>query len=164
MRPGEPASSVDALDTSPPPAPFEYDLVNARHIRPIPVTHVESWPVDAWASRFPDAQRELRAWVKSYPETAERIFEWDDTETAQVKVLVEWAITHPYESIYAFLLNKHEWGQLHTILEAQQREGLDAFLGWCRRAPQAADELVAHPRGLAWSGEHLFSESRGARR
>jgi hypothetical protein len=33
----------------------------------------------------------------------------------------------------------------------------NAFMGWCRHHPEAAEKLMSHPGGLNWAGHHLYA-------
>jgi hypothetical protein len=101
-----------------------------------------------WRDRFPFAASELVAWSRAHPQVADQLAAWEQTDPDQARALVAWAVTHVYDSIDVFLMQRSRWGQLRAI-RAGDREGLDAFLEWCRRAPAPAAELVNSSAGIS---------------
>jgi hypothetical protein len=79
----------------------------------------------------------------------------DKRAPLRVKELVSWATVHPDEQIEAFTLAHPDW----KLGEALQKRGpsTTTFLRWARRHPEAATDLMTHPRGLHWAGTHLFA-------
>ena len=67
---------------------------------------------------------------------------------------VTWAIYHPGENIDWFVSQHPGWGQFDMIAQTH-RPAANAFIDWCRRHPRAAEDLMNHPNGLAWAGNHL---------
>ena len=68
--------------------------------------------------------------------------------------LVVWAITHPGENIDFFISQHPGWADFDG-LAVTHRPAADAFIQWCRRHPEASQELMDHPNGLHWAGNHL---------
>jgi len=133
---------------------------NAHHGPPaarIAVRHLEQHAViEAWKTRYPVAAAELVDWARDRPRVAHRLCAWDDAESDRVALLTEWAVAHPYESLDVFRLRPHAWRQLgELVADPELRAGLDEYVAWARRNPDAALELVMHPRGLGWARGHV---------
>jgi hypothetical protein len=112
---------------------------------------VQDAPLADWTTRYPVAASELDDWAHRYPDVKAKLCAWDNAHSDQVKVLTEWASAHPYEELDVFFINHHRevWGALDAMLEdPASREGLRAYVVWARRNTEAANELVAHPKGL----------------
>jgi len=110
--------------------------------------------IGEWNARHPQAARELCAWVQNHPDAARRFFEWDGHHYERSHEFVTWAITHPAEGIDAFVAQHPGWGNFDVMAETH-RPAANAFIAWCRRHPQAAEDLMNHPNGLEWAGRHL---------
>ena len=108
--------------------------------------------------RLDARSRELGLWVKNHPEAAERFFAWDGRHPEHSKEFVTWAIMHPGQSIDVFVMERRGWPIFDEIME-RHRPAAEAFTGWCRRHPRAAEALMNHPRGLEWAGHHLYQDS-----
>ena len=109
----------------------------------------ETAPLQDWPVLYREAAHELRAWAREYPDAADRLTEWDEDHPDRLHVLVLWAMTHPYDDLGAFFLTRTDWDELAAI-ETDYTQALSDFIGWCRRSPPAAVELVRHHEGLAW--------------
>jgi hypothetical protein len=116
----------------------------------------ENPSVENWAVRHPEAAKELGAWAHANPDAAKFVFEYDGHHPDRNRELVLWAIYHPSDDIMNFAAKHPEWEWFDKIV-AKHRAGTDQFLEWARRNPIAAEELVGHPRGLLWVGEHLYA-------
>jgi hypothetical protein len=107
-----------------------------------------------WNSRHPEAAQELCAWVSTHREAAHLFFEWDSNHWDRSHEFVVWAITHPGENIDFFVSQHPDW-QTFDGLAVTHRPAADAFIQWCRRHPEASQELMNHRNGLHWAGNHL---------
>jgi hypothetical protein len=112
--------------------------------------------LETWASRHSEAAKALGTWVHNNPEAAAKIFSYDLRRPGRSRELVRWAIYHPGEDISVFTSKHPDWGWFDHVM-AEHRLGADQFLGWCRQYPTAAEELIKHPSGLRWVGDHLYS-------
>jgi hypothetical protein len=117
-----------------------------------------------WTSRYPFAAQGLRDWVARHPVTAAILFDRAVNDSERVEALTGWAITNPDERLESFLLLHGGWDFLRPFMRGPRRRALEGYLGWCRKSPDAAAELVHHPKGLAWAREHLFANELGTRR
>jgi hypothetical protein len=106
-----------------------------------------------WPGRYPDAARLLSEWTHDHETTARRLAEWADKNPDQMQTLVDWSITNVSESLGAFFFNRAAWTDFQRIADTD-REGVEDFVLWIRRAPTAAKELSAHPSGLAFATTH----------
>ncbi|MGD0584482.1 MAG: hypothetical protein ABSA86_01725 [Oryzomonas sp.] len=131
-----------ATKAPPPPAPTAY-------FTPQEVA------IERWADNNPEAAAELGNWVKNHPQAARKFFDWDGTHPDQSKIFVFWAISHSRESIDVFLSQHHDWAYFNELIK-QHRPAAKAFINWCRHHTQASDELINHPGGLQWAGNHLY--------
>jgi hypothetical protein len=113
--------------------------------------------LDQWSRNHPQASRELGSWVQNHPDAARQMFEWDGTHPERSKEFVTWAIVNPGAPIQAFIETHRGWPLFDQIV-ATHRPAANAFLGWCRRHPPAAEALMSHSGGLRWAGEHLYAE------
>jgi hypothetical protein len=75
---------------------------------------------------------------------------WERRHPERLGVLVDWAATHPYETLGAFYFTRPGWQDLDRIA-AEDRAGMKGFLEWMRSAPDAARELAMHDEGLAYA-------------
>jgi hypothetical protein len=113
--------------------------------------------LDQWSKNHPQASVELGHWVRNHPGAARKLFEWDGTHPARSKEFVTWSIRNPAQPIQTFIALHPDWPYFDEIA-AKHRPAADAFMGWCRRHPQAAETLMNHPGGLRWAGDHLYAE------
>ena len=111
--------------------------------------------IERWADNNPEAAAELGSWVKYHPQAARRFFEWDGTHPDQSKIFVFWAISHSRESIDVFAVQHADWPYFNELIE-RHRPAAKAFINWCRHHTQASEELINHPGGLQWAGNHLY--------
>jgi hypothetical protein len=114
--------------------------------------------IERWADNHPEASHELGEWVQHHPAAARLFFEWDAEHPARSKEFVTWAINHPAKPLEAFTATHPGWAVFDTITETH-RPAAEAFMGWCRRHPRAAEALMHHSRGLEWAGHHLYAAS-----
>lgn len=121
------------------------------------VARAEPPGLERWQEHHREAARELGEWVRTHPEAAERFFDWDGHHTERSREFVWWAIEHPGEPIEAFTRTHRGWPEFDFIME-RHRPASEAFLGWARRHPEAARELMNHPGGLEWAGHHLYKD------
>jgi hypothetical protein len=112
--------------------------------------------LETWASRHSEAAKALGTWVHTNPEAASKIFSYDLHRPGRSRELVRWAIYHPGEDISVFTSKHPDWGWFDHVM-AEHRLGADQFLAWCRQYPTAAEELIKHPSGLRWVGDHLYA-------
>jgi hypothetical protein len=125
-------------------------LVGCAHPQPSGERQMENWN-----SRHPEAARELCNWVGTHPEAANHFFEWDASHPERAREFVTWTIAHPpAEGINVFVVEHRAWSEWDWISE-QHHPAANAFMGWCRRHPRAAEDLVNHPAGLRWAGHHF---------
>lgn len=122
-----------------------------------PVRAAQSEPgLQGWERAHPEASRDLGAWVHEYPEAARRFFEWDAAHPERAHAFVTWSITHRAEGIRAFEETHRGWEHFDVIMRDHQAAA-NAFMGWCRRHPDAAEALMSHPGGLNWAGHHIYA-------
>jgi hypothetical protein len=112
--------------------------------------------LETWASRHSEAAKALGTWVHNNPEAASKIFSSDLHRPGRSRELVRWAVHHPGEDISVFTSKHPDWGWFDRVM-AEHRLGADQFLAWCRQYPAAAEELIKHPSGLRWVGDHLYA-------
>jgi hypothetical protein len=112
--------------------------------------------LETWASRHAEAAKALGTWVHNNPEAASKIFSYDFHRPGRSRELVRWAVYHPGEDISVFTSKHPDWGWFDRVM-AEHRLGADQFLAWCRQYPTAAEELIKHPSGLRWVGDHLYA-------
>jgi hypothetical protein len=113
-------------------------------------------PIETWATSHPDAASALRTWVHENPEAARDIFSFDAKKPARSKALVLWAIHHPTDDIMVFAGMHPDWEWFSAAM-SKYHLGADQFVAWTRAHPKAAEELLGHPRGLRWVGDHLYA-------
>ncbi len=114
----------------------------------------DSVAIDDWSKRYPDAAVELHDWMGHYPDTARRFATWDTSEPVRMRALVDWAVTHRYEAIGAFLYGRSGWSSFVDIVTSDP-DGAIELVEWIRRSAPAAEELSAHPEALAWARKNL---------
>jgi hypothetical protein len=113
-------------------------------------------PIESWATTHTDAAQALRAWVHENPDAARNIFSFDTKRPARTKALVLWAVHHPSDDVMVFAGMHPGWEWFGATM-SKYRAGADQFLAWARAHPQAAEELMGHPGGLRWVGDHLYA-------
>lgn len=114
--------------------------------------------LEAWEHNHPEAARDLGVWVRTHPDAAKKFFAWDSHHPERSHAFVTWAIAHPGEGIPAFSATHPRWEHFDDIM-LNHAPAANAFIGWCRRHPQAAEALMSHPGGLDWAGRHLYGAS-----
>jgi hypothetical protein len=135
---------------------------NERHVisDPAPVVIVDSevgsLSHEEWQARFPIPARELDLWARHHRMTASKIEDWSHSDPDHARVLVMWAITHPYEDLGSFLLNHQGWDTLQDIRK-KDAQALVELIEWCRRSPRAAEEYVLHSTGFASFAKYTTS-------
>jgi len=112
--------------------------------------------LEGWERNHPEASRDLGAWVHKHPEAARRFFEWDAAHPDRAHAFVTWSIKHRDEGIRAFAETHRGWEHFDLIMRDHQ-PAANAFMGWCRRHPEAAEALMHHPGGLNWAGHHIYA-------
>jgi hypothetical protein len=112
--------------------------------------------LDTWATRHPEAATSLGTWVRNNPQAASEIFSYDLHRPGRSRELVRWAISHPGEDISVFTSKHPDWAWFDRVMAAH-RLGAGQFLAWCRQYPTAVEELIKHPSGLRWVGDHLYA-------
>ena len=112
--------------------------------------------LETWASRHSEAAKALDTWVRNNPEAASRIFSFDSRRPGRSRELVRWAVRHAGEDISVFTSKHPDWSWFDRVV-AEYRLGADQFVAWCRQYPAAAEELIKHPSGLRWVGDHLYA-------
>ena len=120
------------------------------HAPPSPSTQIEHW-----ADTHPEAAQELRGWVQNHRAAAKLFFEWDGKHPERSHEFVTWAVLNPAQPLEAFTVAHPGWPVFDRIMESH-RPAAEAFMGWCRRHPNAAEALMSHPGGLQWAGHHLY--------
>ncbi len=113
-------------------------------------------PIETWATNHADAAKTLGAWVHENPEAATNIFGFDRHRPARSRALVLWAVRHPGDDIMVFAGKHPDWEWFGATM-SKHRASADQFLAWARAHPQAAEELMGHPSGLRWVGDHLYA-------
>ena len=132
---------------------FALSLAACAHSSPPPSGAAA---IERWSENHPEASTELGEWVKAHRDAARLFFEWDGHHPARAKEFVTWTINHPAQPLEAFTLTHPGWETFDTITESH-RPAAEAFMGWCRRHPRAAETLMNHPHGLEWAGHHLYA-------
>jgi hypothetical protein len=137
-------------------APAERHVVAARRRLPLDTDDgdIAAGQVSAaqWRARYPYAATELAGWAAQHPALLEALAAWEKRDPEKPSVVVEWAVTHVYEDIGGFLMQRLGWDDFRELREADP-QGIDEFLAWVRRAPKAAEELVMRSRGFAAAAE-----------
>ena len=122
-----------------------------------PMQAAQSEPgLEGWERNHPDASRDLGAWVRTHPDAAHKLFDWDAAHPERAHEFVTWSIAHPGEGIRAFAATHPDWGAFDDIARAHQ-PATNAFMGWARHYPDAAEALMRHPGGLSWAGHHIYA-------
>jgi len=116
----------------------------------------EDASVENWAARHPEAAHELGAWAHDNPEAAKFVFEYDGRHPERNREMILWAIYHPGEDIMVFAAKHPGWEWFDNVM-AKHQAGAGRFLEWTRHHPIAVEELIGHPSGLLWAGEHLYA-------
>ena len=114
--------------------------------------------LEAWQKNHPEASRELGTWVRAHPAAAERFFTWDGQHPEKSKAFVTWTIAHPRQNIDVFVVEHRGWPVFDEIAE-RHRPAAEAFMGWARRHPRAAEALMTHSGWLEWAGHHLYADA-----
>jgi hypothetical protein len=112
--------------------------------------------LEGWERAHPEAARDLGAWVREHPDAARQFFAWDGEHPERAHEFVTWSITHRDEGIRAFAERHRHWGTFDVIMRDHQ-PAANAFMGWTRHHPEAAEALMRHPGGLNWAGHHLYA-------
>jgi hypothetical protein len=112
--------------------------------------------IESWSQRFPPASQALGEWVRLHPQAAGLFFKWDGAHPERAKEFVTWAILYPGQPIGVFVAAHPGWPVFDQIA-MNHRPAAEAFMGWCRTHPRAAEALMNHPRGLEWAGHHLYA-------
>ncbi len=126
-------------------------LPACAHAPPRPAAQLAGWD-----ARHPIAARELGTWVRRHPIAARNFFEFDAHHPRAARRLCTWAIRHPMKPLQRFIVRHLGQPAFETIL-VTHRPAARALMGWCRRRPAAAEDLLAHPGGLWWAGNHLYA-------
>ena len=108
-----------------------------------------------WETTYQQAASDLGSWVIDKPAAAKLFFAWDGKHPAKTKEFVTWATTKPNESLDMFVTANPKW-PLFDKIAANHKEAAEAFVEWCRKYPKAAEELMNHPKGLHWVGNHQY--------
>lgn len=124
------------------------------HTAPPPPANPGQAQMGEWNANHPEAAGELCVWVRNHPDAAHRFFEWGGHHPAKAQEFVTWTLTHPNRGIDGFVSEHPGWGNFDFMTETHH-PAANAFMGWARRHPQAAEALTNHPRGLVWAGNHL---------
>jgi hypothetical protein len=122
----------------------------------VPAPVIQDASIENWATRYPEAAKGLGAWVHDNPDAAKLVFEFDGRRPERDRELILWAIYHPGEDVMVFAANHPGWEWFDNVM-AKHRAGADQFLAWTRHNPIAAEELIGHPSGLLWAGQHLYA-------
>jgi hypothetical protein len=136
-------------------APGNAGAADAWSPAPIAAPPVESAPLEQWTKRYPDAAFQLEEWVRHNRQAASELSAFDRAQPEKFRVLVLWSITHPFEGLAAFMVDRLGWESLGSLRQEHRAE-MEGFMDWCRRAPSAAAELVSHSAPFAWLGEHSY--------
>jgi hypothetical protein len=122
-----------------------------------PMSAAQSEPaMEGWERNHPEASRDLGAWVREHPDAARKFFDWDAAHTERAHEFVTWSIAHKGEGIRAFAETHRGWEHFDVIMR-DHTPAANAFMGWCRHHPDAAEALMNHPGGLNWAGHHLYA-------
>jgi hypothetical protein len=117
-------------------------------------TQSDAAPLETWPKSYPDAASELNDWTVHYPVAARKLAAWDARFPERMKTLVDWAITHRYEGVGAFLYGRSGWDQFLDVVQSEP-DGVQEYLEWIRRSGPAAIELSSHPEALSWASKNL---------
>jgi hypothetical protein len=120
--------------------------------RPPPSGHDS---IESWERRHPAASKDLGTWVHEHPQAAERFFTWDSRHPGAAESFVDWSLAHRGADIDDFAVHHRSWDEFNSIME-HHRPAANAFMAWCRKHPDASQELMHHPAGLYWAGTHLY--------
>ena len=112
-------------------------------------------PLPQWKDKNPQAAQALQEWVRKNPNAARRLFAWDGAHPEQTKAMVDWALDKPRDDAIAFHTKHQDWPTFQELLD-KHRDALNDFLAWARQNPEAAKDLMSHPRALEWVGKHLY--------
>ena len=112
--------------------------------------------LEGWERHHPAAAQDLGGWVKGHPAAARQFFDWDAQHPERSHAFVTWAIQHPGAGIQAFAVEHPGWPFFDQIMKSHA-PAANAFMGWCRKHPEAAETLMNHPGGLDWAGRHLYA-------
>jgi hypothetical protein len=125
----------------------------------VPSIFSQEIPLEQWSKNHPKASEELGGWVKHHPRTAHALFEWDSQHPERSQEFVNWCIVHPKERIIAFTNDHPKWRGMDIFVD-EHAQAMEEFMLWCRNHAEAAKALMAHSKGLAWAGDHLYKEAR----
>lgn len=116
-----------------------------------------------WAKNHAEAAKDLEAWMKSDEKAAVAFFEWEGHHGKEAKQFVHWSIENKdksledYEATHAAKGKKAEpakWVAFDKVMN-DHKAAATSFMGWARKHPKAAEDLMKHPKGLLWAGTHI---------
>lgn len=138
-------------------APIVIEPAAPPAVAPVVQPHApEDASVENWAARHPEAAHDLGAWAHDNPEAARFVFEYDGRHPELNREMISWAIYHPGEDVMVFAAKHPGWEWFDDVM-AKHQAGAGQFLEWTRHHPVAVEELIGHPSGLLWVGEHLYA-------
>lgn len=118
--------------------------------------------VERWHEAHPAASKALGDWVKAHPEAVRALFRWQGHRPERSKALVAWAVKRPNEGIETFVAAHKAWPGLDRIADTH-RGGVQTYLDWIRKYPEAAEALVAQPKGFEWAVQRMDKHWRSVR-
>ena len=148
-----PAATVTVAAAAPVTAPPPQVVVDRGAP---PVAAPPDAGLETWASRHAEAAKALGTWVHNNPEAASMLFVFDSRKPGRSRELVRWAVHNPGEDITVFTSKHPDWVWFDRKM-ADHHLGAGQFLAWCRQYPAAAEELIQHPSGLRWVGDHVYA-------
>jgi len=119
-----------------------------------PVRAAEPTGLDHWQSKHPNASPSLGEWVKRYPDPAKLFFDWAGQHNDHAKEFVLWTTRNPRKPLENFIQH-HPHMDYFQQMTKDNRPAFDAFMGWCRRYPEAANAIMTHTEGMQWISKHM---------
>lgn len=109
--------------------------------------------LEQWNANHPEAARDLCVWAHNHPDAARRFFTWDGDHPGRTLEFVNWTLANPGRGIDGFVSTHPTWAGFDFMSETHH-PAANAFMGWVRQHPEAAQRLMMHPRGLEWASAH----------
>lgn len=117
--------------------------IRARDAAPLPTESTREWE-----ARYPFPASELTRIAQRNRDASAALVEWERKDPEKSRALMGWVITHPYEEVSVFLINRPGWDEFNAM-RAKYPGPIDDVLEWARHAPKAADELFTRATGFA---------------
>jgi hypothetical protein len=111
-------------------------------------------PLSAWKAKHAQPGRELCTWIRSH-RTAARLFaDWDAHHPGTLRTFAGWMVYHPKLGLDSYMAAHKDAAAFNKLLRSR-RPAAAGFVGWVRRNPLAADQLLKHSGGLTWAMRNL---------